>query len=473
VAAGSIVGFPRTAGATRRRRATATTVLDNPARECPVDTVVVLMLENRSFDHMIGWLGGNEAYLEAGKQRYGTRFSINARTNLRYRDPNGHMVPTGTIYTLPGGNGFRGCGHEGPGHSWDNGRRQRDAGFLASGTGNDRFAVSYHTEKEMPISGILAKRFTVFDNYHASLLGPTFPNRQYVHSAQSEGRKQDPGPLVIGVFKAPTIWDLLQRENVSARYYFYDLPLLLLWGERMTDRVSGVDQFLDDAATGNLPNVAMVEPSFTTDLRTDDHPRGDIRAGQRYIAAIVDALARSPQWERTALFVTYDEWGGFFDHVPPPILPDSRASTNDEDNFGQAGFRVATLLVSPHARRGFVDHRVYDHTSILRFIEWRFLGAPAEGTGGSGWWLTKRDRNANNIGFALRPGKADLDPGYDTALRIRSLAKPSAVCGESEEHASLALLNDPFKVVDPRFSDRIQSDYGYPARQPWFDGIPA
>jgi phospholipase C len=113
------------------------------------------------------------------------------------------------------------------------------------------------------------------------------------------------------------------------------------------------------------------------------------------------AFARSPQWQRGAFFVTYDEWGGFFDHVRPPILPDDRASSDDNENFAQAGFRVPTILASPYARRGFVDHTLYDHTSILRFIEWRFLGAPPTGPGGSGWFLTKRDQHANNIGASL------------------------------------------------------------------------
>jgi phospholipase C len=109
------------------------------------------------------------------------------------------------------------------------------------------------------------------------------------------------------------------------------------------------------------------------------------------------------------MFLTYDEWGGFFEHVAPPTLRDDRASDVDEDNFGQAGFRVPTRMISPYARPGFVDHQVYDHASILRFIEWRFLGAPAHGAGRKhrSWWLTSRDRYANNIGWSLRPRRPD------------------------------------------------------------------
>jgi phospholipase C len=275
--------------------------------------------------------------------------------------------------------------------------------------------------------------------------------------------------LNVDTFSAPTIWDLLAKANVNARYYYYDLPLLLLWGDRFADRVSSVDRFLTDAANGTLPNFAVVDPSFTMDLRTDDHPQGDTRAGQRYIAAIVNAVARSPQWGRTAFVLTYDEWGGFFDHVKPPILADDRASTVDADNFGQAGFRVPTVLASPYSKPGFVDHRVYDHTSILRFVEWRFLGAPPEGTDGSGWWLTKRDQNANNLGASLHDGKPDLGSG-DGLFDLHALAKPSTVCPDSTEHATIEQAPNPF-LPSKKFKDLIRTTYRYPLDQPWFTGV--
>jgi phospholipase C len=140
-------------------------------------------------------------------------------------------------------------------------------------------------------------------------------------------------------------------------------------------------------------------------MRTDDHPHGDLRTAQAFVAAVVGPLMRGPQWERTAVVVTYDEWGGFFDHVTPPTLADHRATADDATNWGQAGFRLPVFLASPFARPGYVDHRVYDHTSILRFIQWRFLGAPPEGAGGQGWWLTQRDHHANNIGASLSPNR--------------------------------------------------------------------
>ena len=124
--------------------------------------------------------------------------------------------------------------------------------------------------------------------------------------------------------------------------------------------------------------------------------------------------------------LTYDEWGGFFDHVAPPVLPDDRASTIDQENFGQASFRVPTVLASPYARRGFVDHHVYDHTSVLRFLEWRFLGAPAQGPGEDGdtWFLTTRDRNARNLGASLVAEKPERDVGFDVDLDLETPSEP-------------------------------------------------
>ena len=167
--------------------------------------------------------------------------------------------------------------------------------------------------------------------------------------------------------------------------------------------------------------MSVVDPGFLTGSRTDNHPHGDIRAGEAFVRDVFSAFARSRHWRNGMFVLNYDEWGGFFDHVPPPILPDDRASTVDADNFGQAGFRVPVVMASPYVKPGSVNHRRYDHTSILRFLEWRFLGAPPEGPGqpGDSWFLTTRDRNANNIGAALWvEDERHLDVGIDLDVAI-------------------------------------------------------
>ena len=113
---------------------------------------------------------------------------------------------------------------------------------------------------------------------------------------------------------------------------------------------------------------------------------------------VFESFVKSPHWHNGVFILTYDEWGGFFDHVAPPHFADDRGSTNDAFDFSQAGFRVPTIIASPRGLPSAVDHRQYDHTSILRFLEWRFLGAPPRGAGGStAWSLTTRDRNARNM----------------------------------------------------------------------------
>jgi phospholipase C len=388
-------------------------VLDLPAVESPIETVVVLMMENRSFDHYLGWLASDDSYMENGLKSFGRSFRVGGDTDQSFPDPSGGSVDTYYLPEKPDEvNPYRGCDHPDPGHGWDAGRAQRDGGFLAHGSENDAYALGYYKEDDIPYFARLAREFTVFDNYFCSLLGPTFPNREYLHSAQSGGVKDNSLPSGPG-FEWATIWDNLMAAGVPSGYYFVDLPTTALWGPRLVPVTHHIEQYFTRAASGTLPNVTFVDPGFTTGYRTDDHPYCDIRAGQRYVYNVVKAFVESPQWEKGALFITYDEWGGFFDHVKPPRFPDERASANDADDFGQGGFRVPTLLASPFARKGFVDHGTYDHSSILRFLEWRFLGAPSRGPKGNGWFLTQRDRFARNIGEALQPGKPVVE--FDTS----------------------------------------------------------
>jgi len=294
--------------------------------------------------------------------------------------------------------GFRGCGFGDPAHGWSAGRAQRDLGFLGEGSGNDMFALGYQEADDLPFHSRMARRFTTFDRYHASVLGPTQPNRRYLHSAQSGGYKNNYLPIAELGHQWDTIWDRLRAAGVGVRSYSPDLPSLAFWGERMAPILWPIDRYFADCAGGTLPAVTFLDP---------------------------------PHWESGLFVLTYDEWGGFFDHVTPPVLPDLLGSPVDSENFGQAGFRVPTVLASPFAQPGFVDHRTYDHTSILRFLEWRFLGAPPEGPGGTAdWSLTPRDRNAANIGASLGltgpdPQVFDLDD-----LPLRSPSHPCTCAGQ-------------------------------------------
>jgi phospholipase C len=405
-----------------------TSMLDDPAKESPIETVVVVMMENRSFDHYFGWLADDERYVERGRSRYGKRFRVAGRQRQSFTAPDGTTVPTAPLLgNAAEVNPYRGCGHPDPGHSWTSGRAQRDGGFLAVGSGNDAFALGYYGADAMPFTAQLARQFTVFDRWHASVLAATYPNRAYLHSGQSGDYMTNALPFATGGYQWETIWDRLAAAGVSTGYYYTDLPALALWGGRLQNITKPITDYFTLAQAGALPKVVFVDPAFLTGNRTDDHPHADIRAGQRFLRDVFAAFARSKHWRRGVFVLVYDEWGGFYDHVKPPVLPDDRANTDDLLNFGQAGFRVPALVASPYARRGYVDHTLYDHTSVLRFLEWRFLGAPARGRGRDGqtWFLTTRDRNANNLGATLAAEPVDRRSRIDLDVL---LADPSPPC---------------------------------------------
>jgi phospholipase C len=346
-------------------------------RNLPVDTFVVLMMENRSFDHYLGWMP------EADGRQAG----------LSYVDRSGH-----TLKTRPLAPDWQGCGHPDPDHSWTGGRRQlnggRCDGFLK--TGNDEFAISYYRDGDLGFIQDAAKAFTTFDHFHCSLMGSTLPNRQYMHAATSYGNKDNDLPPQTKYktgFPDTTIFAALRRAGVSNRYFFNDVPVSALWGAPGLARSGPVAEYYERCAAGTLPHVSFVDPNFGASegegpgLSADEHPHGDVRAGQAFMADVVHAFMESPQWRRGALFIVYDEWGGFFDHVPCQRVPDDRNSSDIAKDFGLMGFRIPAVAVSPYVRRHHVEHTTYAFESVLRMIEYRFGLGP----------LTKRDAHARNI----------------------------------------------------------------------------
>jgi phospholipase C len=363
LAAGALALGPGALSAQRR-------TLPRPSQS-GIDHIIVVMMENRSFDHMLGWLPGAD-----GRQ-----------AGLTYFDALG--VAHSTHALAPD---FQGCGHPDPDHSYVGGRIEYNGGacdgWLRAGL-NDEYAIGYYVQNDLPFFGQAALDWTVCDQYFSPMLGPTFPNRFYQHSAQTD--------RLANTFEfstLPTIWDRLAAAGLTGRYYFQDAPFLGLWGLKYFSISRGFDSFLEDCARGTLPHVAFVEPRFIEEqsgTSTDDHPHADIRDGQVFLNRVYTAVTRSPAWKRTVLVISYDEWGGFFDHVPPTTAPIPPATAAAGDTDGLRGFRVPCLIVSPHARRGFVSHTLFDHTSVLRFIEWRWGLDP----------LTERDATANNLALAL------------------------------------------------------------------------
>jgi phospholipase C len=363
-------------------------------RNLPIDHFVVLMMENRSFDHYFGWA----AEADGSQQQ-------------TYTDPAGNPVPTRHFSTLgTGGMEYKGCGHPDPGHGWDSGRAQLLGGFLAEGSGNDEFALTYFNSGELGFIHDAARAYTLYDRFFCSLLASTWPNRYYKWSAQSGGLKNNDPPLGTAGNQWETIFDRALAHGLSARYYASDLPFSAVWGPRGATWTNPITRFYADCAAGTLPNIAFVDPPFRDGgggdgLSADEHPLGDVRLGQAFMADVVNAFVSSPSYRRGALFVIYDEWGGFFDHVLPPHVADERASADLYEDFGQMGFRIPALAVSPFARGGSkragirVDHGQYGHESILKLISYRF------GLGD----LTLRQSAARNIGLSFDWAHPDFD----------------------------------------------------------------
>jgi phospholipase C len=362
-------------------------------RNVEIDHFVVLMMENRSFDHYFGWLAGE----------------ADAVQQQSFPDPSGEQVPTRHFSTLgTGGVEYKGCGHPDPGHGWDSGRAQLQGGFLAPGSGNDEFALTYFDRGDLGFIHEAASEYTLYDRFFCSVLASTWPNRYYKWSATAGGRKDNTPPLETAGNQWETIFDRAIGRGLSARYYNSDLPFSAVWGARGAAWTNPISRYYADCAAGTLPHIAFVDPPFRDGgggdgLSADEHPLGDVRLGQAFMADVVNAFVNSPAYRRGALFVVYDEWGGFFDHVPPPRVADDRASADLYEDFGQMGFRIPAVAVSPYARRrrsGFrVDHGTYGFESILKLIAYRFgLGT-----------LNTRMREARNIGRSFDWERPDFE----------------------------------------------------------------
>lgn len=350
--------------------------LPNPS-DSGIEHIVVVTMENRSFDHLLGWLPGAN-----GRQ-----------AGLSYTDAAGAAHPT---YHLQD---FQGCGHPDPDHSYAGGRVEYDNGacdgWLRAGS-NDVFSIGYYTQGDLPFLGQAAPRWTCFSNYFAAMMAETYPNRIYQHAAQTDRLTNTTSISVL-----PTIWDLLAAQGVSASYYYSDLPFLALWGAKYLTISQPIAKFYLDALAGTLPAVSFVDPRFLGEeqgLSNDDHPHGDIRNGEAFLGRVYAAITSGAAWASTVMVINFDEWGGFFEHVPPQTAPIPTASAIAGDTDGRRGFRVPCLMVSPWARRGAIDGALYDHCSVLNMIEWRW--------GLSN--LTVRDASAANLAQALDFSHKDL-----------------------------------------------------------------
>ena len=343
----------------------------------PIDHVVVLMQENRSFDHYFGQQVGATNPSPLG----GT---VSAFHQTRY------------------------CEVADLDHSWNGAHNEYDNGLMdgfarqnavAADPSGSR-AMGYYTADDLPYYYGLKDAFASGDRYFQSVLSQTFPNRFYLLAGTSFGhiRNDFPTSDPSNQFAQRTIFENLDAQGISWKIYYAQIPFAFEFAyvrNHAAGHVFPISQYYADAAAGNLPQVAYVDPVFLgpTNVENDEHPPSNVQVGENFASNVVNSLTTSPNWPSSALFLTYDENGGFFDSVPPPsaVPPDSippQLQAGDVPGaFDRLGFRVPMTVVSPYAKPHYVSHEVDDHTSILKFIENRFA-LPS---------LTARDAAANGL----------------------------------------------------------------------------
>ena len=356
---GSGLSLAAVSGMSQSCRRSAPPVPKPPAQGSGIDHIVIVTMENRSFDHFFGWLPNANG----------------TPVGLSYPDKSGaqHRVyPLAPDYT--------GCGHPDPDHSYGGSRtcyaNGAMNGFLLD-SANDIYCIGYYRASDLPFYAALAQSYTACDNWHAAILGPTFANRMFLWAAQTDRITDSILPSTL-----PTIFDALGSAGISHRYYFNNVPFLALWGFKYLFSTALFSNFLSDAASGNLPAVSFVDPIYTVlddGTGNDDHPHADVRNGDAFLSRVYEALATGPHWANTVLVITFDEWGGFFEHVAPPrvVSPANSPDRDLQNGAALLGFRVPTVIASPFTRRtaggvNLVDHSLYDHTAALKLIEWRF-----------------------------------------------------------------------------------------------------
>src|SRR5205807_2462865 len=423
---------------------------DPPGNLDKVDHIVVLMIENRSFDHMLGYLS-----LDGRADVDGLRADLS-------NEHQGHSYPVHHLHdtAIP----------VDPDHSADAVDEQVGDG------GMDGFVSSYaatidargvedmdpgavmghYGAAEVPVYDHLAEEFVVCDRWFSSVPGATWPNRLYALCGRAARSRDDLPINMPPIYNQPSFVRHLDAHHVSWRWYSFDPGTLrfadahyklghhdryahfsktgLNWKSRIEFRVGlKAASFLEDAAQGNLPSVSWIDPAFTNGNMlgfnaNDDHAPGDIRDGQDLVLAVYHALATGPLWEKTLLIIFYDEHRGSFDPVTPPEAPD-----DDPEMFGRYGVRIPALIVSPWAPRRFVASTLFDHTSIMKTILLRFCADALGRTKHHRWlnvahpqYVGTRAAQANDLGELL------------TGAEPRPAPDLSGLVAAAEERATLA-----------------------------------
>ncbi len=359
-----------------------------------VEHVVVVMLENRSFDHLLG-------HLDHGGLAPITSATDNVRDVSDSHGPRCpvHFWPTDRDVLVDPGHGFDDVvrqltGDEPPldyeaiemnGFAWNYARRLVDKGHDPSQACD---IMGCHTTDRLPVLSMLAREFAVCSRWFCSVPSETWPNRLFAHAAQSDGLLHN----VVQLYGHRSVFDVLSDRDVSWAVYAGDIPQAAAYFElndTFRDRFNTFGEFLDDVRENTLPKYSFVEPRHFRRVESQ-HPTHSVTRGDEFLRRVYEAVAGSDLWRSTLLLVTHDEHGGFFDREKPPRADSPNDKTDDQYGFAfdVLGVRVPAVVVSPYIPAGTVDDEVHDHTSIIRTVFEAF---------GLDEWLTKRDEQATSV----------------------------------------------------------------------------
>jgi len=346
-------------------------------KQIPIDHFVVVLQENRSFDQFF-----------QGLPAFGQSDVDVAPASFENADPSGegevvhpYLLHDPCIPDVP--------------HNWLAVHQQiaegKMSGFLSAANPEGKRALGYYDASTLGYYYALANTFAIGDRYFASVPGPTFPNRLFSLAATSFGHVKNTPPPPRD--EERTLFHQLEKKGLSwivfATGPTFEEDMFPRLHQEKGEHFRPLSEFFKEAEAGTLPFFSWVESSYEGPDATDEHAPANVQVGQAFVSRVVGQVMNSSNWPRTALFVSYDEHGGFFDHVPPPTTcpPDTEpphiAGQHTELRFNRLGVRVPFIVVSPFARAHFVSHRVHSHTSLLRLVEAR-AELPA---------LTDRDAN--------------------------------------------------------------------------------
>jgi phospholipase C len=396
--------------------------------------IVVLMMENRSFDHMLGSVPGIGGIDDAGAftNQDTTGAIVKPQPLAQFQgqlqpDPD-HHFPAVDLQIFGGNTAL--------------GRQANMQGFVKSyynqqqNVGHSQVILYYFKQGDLPVLTTLAQEFAVFNRWFASIPGPTICNRAFAHYGTSFGRVDMNLIYINEPFKS--IYDRLINATPkhTSKLYYYDtasstMEIVNLL-QHQPELFGTYDQFLSDCENGTLPDYSFVEPNYSDhdtdtgeEVANDQHPDHNVQAGEAFVASVYNAIkGNADLWASTALLIVYDEHGGIFDHVPPPsCTPDQfTASANDTGTgqpfaFDRLGVRVPAILVSPWVPKGIVVSRVFDHASIPATVTKWFLGE-----------YSPRSPRETSADVFIEPNVAPVDP----ARNLLSLDSMRTDCPDFE-----------------------------------------